>query len=130
MSELSNYIELLLHDEMPKVIKVRIAEMIKEAELHIRPSVGLVTSSPQQLHVQLAPGAQAPSTLAAMARQNQGIAPPPIPLTAQVGPPPPIDQSQIAQTPQAAQALMDRNTALMTGLSGKPVPGEKRPRKW
>lgn len=134
MSELSNYIELLLHDEMPKIIKVRIAEMIKEAELNIRPQMGVITgvSTSPRMQVQLAGPPQAASTLAAMARHAEaGIAiAPPIQGEFNHPMPEPTPPAVIAQTPQASLAMQERQAAIRSQIAGKPLDGEKKPRKW
>lgn len=145
MSELSNYIELLLRDDMPKSAKERLAEMIKDAELNIRPPTGVITgvvtsplqnlsvASQQQSSVQqvlfeqgrigIQGVPQAASTLAAMARHNQqGLVSAPVPE------PQPV--AVVAQTPQASAALQSRHEAIAAQISGKPLKGEKQPRKW
>jgi hypothetical protein len=101
MSELSNYIELLLRDDMPKAAKERLAEMIKEAELNMRPSVSVrqpVSSGqpPQSL-----------STQVALARHGEIVPNEP-------------HVEQIGQTP-AAQAALNARAEAMAGNGSRSI---------
>jgi hypothetical protein len=118
MSELGNYIELLLHHEIPKETKDLIATWIKEVEANL-------VSRPQQqaayIPRQIGP-VQAPSTLAAMARH--GDISHVVPATDM-----PVEPvTQIAQTAATALALQETNK-MRAGIK-PPITSEGRPRKF
>ncbi len=131
VSELSFLIELLLNHDLPKPTKDLIANRIKEVEGRIndfsaKSNLSLVMPSTSSfsnpnlgsVNPKLA---QAPSTLAAMARHGDiPSAPPPVET--------PVPVEQIAQTPIAAAALAHR--AEMMAKGNDVVPGSKVKRKW
>lgn len=127
MSELSFLIELLLNHDLPKATKDLIASRIKEVEQgltsHQVRAGGFPIYNPS-----VGPTAQAPSTLAAMARHGDipAISPPVIP-------PVPVVE-RVAQTPATAAALTARNEAITRAASSRPLAatekGRTSPRKW
>lgn len=136
MTELTFLVDLLLNHKLPKLTRDAVAARIKEVEEKLATLPGQPRhsnvpsiSSPIPPHLV----GQSPSTIAAMMRHEQAglvVPPPAIPAA----PPPPLLESQsvavIAQTPAAAAALAERQTAIAVQLSGKPAKGETRPRKW
>ncbi len=118
MSELSFLIELLLNHKLPKATKDAIAARIKEVEAlpHTRVQDRW---QPQSSAQALQQAAQAPSTLALMAKHG---VPNPTPLND------PASVENIAQTAATAQALQQAN--MIKGGIKPPTTAEGRPRKW
>lgn len=133
MSELSFLIELLLNHDLKKETKDALAIRIKEVEGALQPvriPYMQQASYPGMVNPVIGPTAQAPSTLALMAKH--GDLPPMIPAPQM----PPIPQpAMIAQTPGAVAAMNARNEALAGSLgsgpfTGKPEKGRTSPRKF
>ncbi len=125
MTELSFLIELLLNHKLPKETKECIAGRIKEIQLFSSNN----QPWPNEVHTQIASPkslgiSQAPSTLAAMAKHGDI---PPLPPTEPQGP---IPVAVIAQTPATTAALQARQESIRQAMSGKPMPGETKPRKF
>ncbi len=126
MTELSFLIELLLNHDLPKATKDLIASRIKEVESKLTaPSQSIYGPAPTLPTYQVTGPKQAPSTLAAMARHGDFVAPPIMP---------PIEEPQpvavVAQTPQTAAAMNSRNQAIAESIAGKIDKTTGRPKKW
>lgn len=120
MTELSFLIDLLLNHKLPKATKELIMSRIKDVEMSI-------TSKLPQAHLIRpiqSPTAQAPSTMALMAKHGDlpAIETPIMPI------PEPV--AVIAHTPAAAAAMQSRSQAISHALSGIPEKGATKPRKW
>lgn len=132
MTELSFLISLLLNDDVTKPVKLLIADRIKEVEA--RP--GPVWVNPQALHNIYTPvsskSAQSPSTqriLDEMAAEGQPVAM--IERPAMPGEVSSNEQNTIiASTPAAAQALAARQQAIANATSGRSEKGRTSPRKF
>ena len=108
MSELGFLLELFLNHKLPRITKALIAERIKEVEIAAR----TVTPQPR---ISSNISAQAPSTQAALMRQEQETVPVEV----------------IAHTPATANALASRQQAINDSISGKRMATESgRPRKF
>jgi len=124
MSELGNYIELLLHHELKTETKDLLASWIKEVEVNLvsKPQ----GSQPMQVNWQPPGPKQAASTLALMAKH--GDIPNLVPAPDMPVIPEPV--VQIAQTPLAAAAMNSRNQAISESINGKIDKTTGRPKKW
>lgn len=100
MTELSFLIDLLMNHKLPKVTKQAIAARIKEVEARL-PALTGYKPAPQLPHSIN----QAPSTIALMEKQAE--------MNPQVAMTPVIPVEQIAQTPAAQQALLDRQRKML-----------------
>jgi hypothetical protein len=125
MSELSFLVSLLLDHKLPPSTKKAVAERIKEVEagIPVQPRVGVQAVAPQVARPPKT--AQSPSTqkiLEEMAADGQTL-PTPVPeIQAPAGP-----------SPQAFQALLDRNRLIQSATASKgppPDPMTGRPRKF
>lgn len=124
MTELSFLIDLLMNHKLAKVTKELIANRIKElGELYNVKEVHIPASARVDMR-QL----QAPSTLAALARQ--GIVEPPSfqDLTNANRDPPQVEV--VAQTPLAQAAMNSRQQAIAESIAGKVDKTTGRPRKF
>ncbi len=115
-TELGFLLDLLLNHKLPKPTKDLVAGRIREVETML---------STTQVRIPAGSGItpamisnQAPSTQAIMARNPDLIPPPPVPIEA------------VAQTQATAAALAARQQSIAQAMSGKPVPGETKPRKF
>ena len=134
MTELSFLIDLLLNHELQKQTKDAIAERIKQVEAALTATRMVVPLSsgvrPEDIRTVPAHLAnQSPSTIAAMIRHEQNGEAPPMPTAAATAPLP-VQPQVIAQTPAAVAAVNARQQAIQQAISGKPAPGETRPRKF
>jgi len=145
VTELSFLIELLLNHKLPKATQLVIRDRIKEVEtqppvshtLRVAPANGPPQAVPAHMQANPIVASQSPSMQAIMARNTDLIpgspANAPQELSAGVIPaaPPtaPAPVAVIAQTPQAAIAMQERNKAIMDGING-PKKGQVSPRKW
>lgn len=136
MTELSFLIDLLINPRDPEKLKKDLADRIKTVEENLTranhttgyiatsSTTGYVTTSPTSGYVATT-NAQAPSTLAAMARHER------LPPPAAVPPAPaPLPVEQIAQTAATAQAMQSRQDAIAASLAGKVDKVNGRPRKF
>ncbi len=140
MTELGFLIDLLLNHKLPKATRDSIATRIKEVECKTSslPTASLRPApSPMPQHLPPHIANQTPSMQAIMMRnqdliQSPGDAAVPATavhaMTAQPEPPQPV--AVVAQTPAAVAAINERQAHLAQARSGKPLPGETRPRKW
>lgn len=113
-TELGFLMDLFLDDALPKDIRIKIAGRIKDVEGNLsiaRPGNIYPAINPTPIHNI---HAQAPSTIAAMARHQDPtfIAPP-------VMAPIELPVVQIAQTPLAAQAMNNRQDMINKAMIGK-----------
>ena len=113
MSELSFLLDLLINHKIGKGTKDVLLARIKEIEARapIVPTYAPVA----QLNPSIAAAPQAPSTLAAMARNG---------FVEEKAP------AVIAHTPAAQAAMASRQAAINSALLGKPEPGATSPRKF
>lgn len=126
MTELSWLLDLLLKHELDDKTKKHVAKRISAVEKmlstttvvkHIKPNTTNVVNGAQQ----------SPSTLAAMARHEQGIQIlPPIPSSAQVETQPGL----VVASPAAAQAMQARQIAVNNSINGVTEKGRTSPRKF
>lgn len=118
MTELQFLIDVLTKEELSPALQKRFYKRLGEVEKSLRgqqaqqPRIAMV---PQGVAPILASN-QSPSTLAAMARHAQE----PVPAATIPAP----------TSPVAAQALAARQQAIEESLSGRPVPGQRSPRKF
>lgn len=126
MTELGFLLDLLLeHDELPKDIRLKIKDRIKEIE--VRPiTQGFGLTLPQTIPGQVTCipphlAGQAPSTIKNFMKDN------PMPLNDLS---PEAVPTSIVTSPAAAQALQARQAAISQGISGKPEKGRTSPRKF
>ncbi len=144
MTELSFLVDLLLNHKLPKVTRDAVAARIKEVEAGLGThqqvrSAGQVTNTVDLRGVQIPPHlvGQPASTIAAMMRHEQGGAAPAVPVKMELNgqdisapPTAPTPVAHVAQTGAASAALAKRQQSINVQISGKPVEGETRPRKW
>ena len=138
MTELSFLVDLLLNHRLPKPTREAVAARIKEVEKGMgNPLTGITATPAFQARPIVAPAAipahmvgQPASTVAAMMRQEAAGAPQAIQSNHVSEIPPPAPVAVIAQTPQTAAALADRNAAIAQAISGKPEKGRTSPRKF
>ena len=129
-TELIFLLDLLLNHKLSKPTKDMILERVKEVEarLSVPPIINSASaympSIPNVMPIVQTCAPQAASTLAALARHPDLLAVAQQPAAA----PPTV--AQVAQTAATAKALADRQATINQGISGKPVKGETRPRKW
>lgn len=128
MTELSFLIELLLNHDLKKETKDAVAARIREVEgrLIVTPAQQtsyVLTPSPP---VTFAKNAQAPSTLAIMAKHGDI----PNPFTSTPPEQPNVPVENIAQNAVTAAAMAARQQAISVAASGKPLAGETSPRKF
>lgn len=114
MTELSFLIDLLLNHDLPKATKDLLAQRIKEVESNL---VAPRQVAPMQSGRQIPALAQAPSTLAAMAKHGDLTY---IPDSQEPAPIVPIEQ--VAQTPAAMAAISNRNEMISKAISGHKPP--------
>lgn len=115
-SELSFLLELVLDDEVPKPIKLKMVARIREVEKNYAQTVLPQPAVPRGTK----PGiitpiiaAQSPSMQQLMAQNPDLIPKPPQPVTA-----------------EAAQALANRQAKILGAANEKPEPGRTSPRKF
>lgn len=145
MTELGFLIELLTEHKLPKATKQRITERMKEVEsglargIHIPPGV-----VPRPMVLPPGGAAQAPSTLAAMARHQQEdpmtlMGKEVVEIAREMAEPrtvPIIPQDQVAQTVATAMALQQRQQIINDAINGQVAVKEtgkmttKAARKW
>lgn len=127
MTELSFLLDLLMNHRLQKATKEIVAQRIKEVEesLNQKPQVPF-QPKPIVLPPNLA--GQSPSTLALMAKH--GDLPPIEPIVMPEIPPVTPNVTAIAQNHATQLAMESRQQAIRTGMSGKPISGETKPRKW
>lgn len=123
MTELSFLLELLLNHKLPKVTREAVTLRIKEVEAMLSAkNTGVSINPPAAANIpmpsHLSIATQAPSTLAAMARNGFQEVPKTIPI------------EQIAQTPAAAAALASRQQAIQDSRAEKIDRTTGRPRKF
>lgn len=126
MTELGFLVELFLNHKLSKSTKEAIAARIKEVEENSRNSPNIAIPAAPRQPANLP--AQAPSTLAAMAKHGIISPDPSIPM-------PPIEEGQapqqpvqVAQTLATALAMQSRTQAIQDSINGK-MTGD-RPRKF
>ena len=117
-NELTFLTELFLHHKLSKATREFIAQRIEEVSNTYNgkssaPIPHALSNIPPPAHM----AGQPPSTIAAMMRHEE---------KAQNPEPPAV----IAQTPATAAAMNARNAVIMQAMSGKPLPGETKPRKF
>lgn len=134
MNELSFLVNYLIDHKLSKAAKDDLIARIKVVEESYRPQpdTSRQLTGQSQPPVRMFPtvGQQAPSILA----KYPDLAIPPI---IDDGPmclrddmkPPPVPVTQIAQTPETAKALAERQALITQSMSGKPEPGRTGPRK-
>lgn len=137
MTELSFLIDLLLNHKLPKPTRDAIAARIKDVECRASLSSPSPVSarhlpSPVALPPHIAN--QTPSMQAIMLRNQDLMSLPESAQSVSVVPslPPeaPMPVAVIAQTPATVAALNERHAHIAQARSGKPIPGETKPRKW
>jgi hypothetical protein len=111
MTELSFLLELLLNHKLPKITKDLISTRIKEVEQELNCTKVAYRTIPD-------PSTTPDSPFSTTKKTGLNV------VEHQV----PIDQ--VAQTPQAAQALASRQQAIQEAISGKIQKGQERPKKW
>jgi len=116
MTELGFLLELFLNHRLPKSTKDLVAQRIKEVEQELTKYDSFPPPQPPRMQVG-AISNQAPSTQAILARN------PDLAIAAQ-----PV--AVIAQTPAAQAAMAGREATIKQAMSGKPAPGETKPRKF
>lgn len=130
MTELGFLVDLLVNHKLAKLTKDAVVSRIKEVECRTSSSSQSVAylsqrsslPAPSSLPSHIA--SQSPSTQIAMMRQmGDGVDLPP-PET----PPQPV--AVVAQTPAAVAAVNAREQSIRQAMSGKPMPGETKPRKF
>lgn len=119
MTELGFLLELLLNHKLPVATRKLLTERIKEVEVRVMSGQGQVAPRPQIAPLPPQMANQSASTLAAMMRHQETAAP--------AAPEPVV---VVAQTPLAQAAMASREQAIAAAISGKPVKGETRPRKF
>lgn len=113
MTELDFLLTILLEHKLQNSTKLAIKDRIKEIQVYTQP-----VQMPRGPFVPKNPTAQAPSILAKYPDLANDITHcEPVPLEA------------IAQNPETAKALADRQTLIAQAFSGKPEPGRTSPRK-
>jgi hypothetical protein len=151
MTELSFLVDLLLGHKLPKVTREAVAARIKEVETRLTPQrieipmtsgiTAAMVGSP--VRPRKPANAQSPSTQAILAEKftpdeiekmagGEAIEPTPIPETQSALPPP---AQSVPVTPAAAQALQQRQNAIMRAVNSgpfgaKPDEGRTSPRKF
>lgn len=150
MTELSFLIDLLLNHKLPQKTKDAVAERIKTVEALLsmgapRIPTAVHMSQPSQSNVALIGGTkQAASTAAALAKypdlveqmeksatKGYGVMTPESIRKELAAPQPDLPPVEIvAQTPQTAAFLAQRQAAIAQQLSGIPEKGRKSPRKF
>lgn len=131
MTELSFLLELILDDEVPAAIKIKLKKRIKVVEASMttsaaplmnRVNMPVVNSFTQNAAIPLPPElqGQSPSTVAKLLGAD-------LPFKAPSAPPQP---AVVAQTLAAAQAMASRQETIANAMSGKPEKGRTSPRKF
>lgn len=114
MTELGFLLDLLLeHDELPKDIRLKIKDRIKEIE--VKPEIRATPFSPYVNNIGPVPphlAGQAPSTIKNFLKEE----------------PTPTQASPVVTSPVVAQALQSRQAAIQESFSGKK--GRTSPRKF
>lgn len=113
-TELSFLIDLILNHKLQKVSKDAIAARIKEVECS--GNLPRISAAPLPRPAVVDGALQSASTIAAMARHQEGAPPAPV--------------SIIAQTPIAQAAMASRQQAINSAITGKNEKGQTSPRKW
>lgn len=124
MTELSFLLDLLFNHKLPKTAKDVIAARIKEVEEKLNENKDIhIPFGTTRIATTNIPN-QSPSTLIALAKH--GV----IPLQEMPPIPKPEPVQVIAQTAATQAAMNSRNEAINRALSGKPLAGQDKPRKW
>ncbi len=142
MTELAFLLDLLLEHKLSAPTRKAITERIKfvEAKLSQGHTTTVVRPAPMAVPAVLPPHmvGQSPSTIQAMLRHEaNGHAGPPVLQElngSSMVPAPPMADPQpvavVAQTPAAMAAMNQRQAVVAQAISGKPMAGETKPRKW
>ena len=133
MSELSFLLDLLLNEKLSKPVKEKITARVQEVEKLMTAQPIVARPPAQQITAALPPhiANQSPSTIAKfLQHEAEGL--PPVTAIGEIVPGVVNDNvpAVIAATPQTQAALLKREQAIATALSGKPEAGRSSPRKF